>query len=151
MKKIILIALLFTGTAGSAFSQCSTEVREAFGGTSSLALYNTYITIGAVADGFVADSYDSERVQSLMDEQTAMIGVLIDLLDHAVSDPSGSLTADDKTYVRDMIACLGYLKGEAQGLHDIAVDGSDDANSRYNTNRDLAWDYIEEMLGLNQE
>lgn len=151
MKKIILILLLAAGSAGSSYGQCSEEVREAFGGTSSLALYNTYITIGAIADGFVSDSYDSERVQSLMDEQTAMIDVLKDLLDKAVKDDSESLTPDDKMYLREMITCLDYLKKEAQGLHDIAVDGSDDANKRYNTNRDLAWDLIEELLGLNEE
>lgn len=151
MKKITLIALLVAGSFSNAFGQCSSEVREAFGGTSSLALYNTYITIGAVADGFVSDSYDSERVQSLMDEQTAMMGVLIDLLDKAAKDASESLTAEDKIYLDEMIKCLGYLKEEAQGLHDIAVDGSDDANYRYTTNRDLAWEYIEELLGLNED
>lgn len=151
MKKIILIALLTAGSFGNAFSQCSAEVREAFGGTSSIALYNTYITIGAIADGFVADTYDSDRVQSLMSEQLSMIDVVIGFLNKAVSDQSGSLTDDDKDYLREMITCLGYLKAEAQGLHDVAQTGSDDANNRYNTNRDLAWASIELILGLNEE
>jgi hypothetical protein len=80
-----------------------------------------------------------------------MIGVLTDLLDKAVADDSESLTADDKTYLLDMIRCVEYLREEAQGLHDIALEGSDDANNRYNTNRDLAWALIEELLGLNEE
>ena len=151
MKKIILFLLLTAGSIGHSFGQCSSEVREAFGGTASIALYNTYITIGAVADGYVAESYDSERVQTLMDEQVSMINVLIDFLNKAIDDPSESLTSDDKDYLREMITCLNYLKAEAQGLHDIALYGSDDASNRYNTNRDLAWTSIELLLGLGDD
>ncbi len=138
MKKIILILLLTFGSFSSSFGQCSSEVREAFGGTASIALYNTYITIGAVADCHAVESYDAERVQALMNEQTAMIDVLIEMLDKTVKDQSGSLTSDDKEYVKEMIACLKYLKAEAQGLHDFAADGSEGASQRYNTNRELA-------------
>lgn len=151
MKKMILIAALFIGGIGSTSAQCSEAVREAFGGMSSMALYNTYITIGAVADSYVAKNYNSERVQTLMDEQVSMIGAVSVMLDAALSDESGSLSEDDKAYVRSMIACLKSLKDEAQGLHDYALDGSQAANDRYNTNRDQAWAEIEVLLGLNDD
>jgi hypothetical protein len=149
MKKIVLLFLVVAGSAQLSFAQCSEKVMEAFGGTSSLALYNTYITIGAVADGYVAETYDSQRVQSLMDEQTAMIAIVIQFIDGAVAERSETLSEADRVYLVEMKDCLLYLKKEAQGLHDIAAYGTDEANSAYDTNRDLAWDAISELLGLN--
>ena len=149
MKKILVIASLLLAT-GISRAQCSPNVVSAFGGTCSVALYNTYITIGAIADGYVSDTYDAERVQSLMDEQISMIASLSGMMITCKNDDTGSLSADDKDYIADVITCLDYLKGEAEGLRDVALTGSDEASAAYDTNRDLAWSLIEELLGLGE-
>jgi len=149
MRKILLILLLAGGTTFS-YGQCSAKVMEAFGGTASMALYNTYITIGAVADGYVAETYDSERVQSLMSEQISMLQIVSDQITAAVSETSSTLKDDDRAYLKEMRTCIGYLKKEAQGLHDYAAYGTDEANTQYDTNRDLAWTAISDLLGLGE-
>jgi len=147
MKLIAIIFLTF-----SSFSvlraQCDVDVREAFGGVSSLTVYNTYITIGAIADGHVNEVYNSDRVKELMGEQTAMMQSVIGMLEKCKVPKSNGLSADDVEYIKDLITCLEYLKAEAQGLSDYAVYGSEDAQSRYNTNRDKAWEKIKGLMGI---
>jgi 4-alpha-glucanotransferase len=147
MRKYLLILLLACGTQFS-YGQCSTKVMEAFGGTSSIAIYNTYVAIGAIADGYVAKTYDSERVKSLMTEQTTMLQHAMDYIDAAVSEESTSLNESDLTYLADMKTCMEFLKDEAQGLHDYAAFGTDEANTAYDTNRNMAWSSIVYLLGL---
>lgn len=147
MKLFIAILLVFSGFS-AARAQCDADVREAFGGVSSITIYNTYITIGAIADAYVNDVYDADRVKELMVEQTSMLQSVIDMLDKCKVVKSDGLSADDVEYIKELIACLGSLKAEAQGLNDFAATGSEDAQTRYNTNRDKAWRQIKDLLGL---
>lgn len=147
MKLIAVLLLTFSGFSVLR-AQCDTDVREAFGGVSSITVYNTYITIGAIADAHVNEIYDAARVKELMGEQTAMLQAVIDMLEKCKVVKSDGLSADDVVYVKDLIACLQSLKKEAQGLSDYATDGSEDAQNRYNTNRDKAWDQIKALMGL---
>jgi hypothetical protein len=147
MKLIAVILLTISGFS-VARAQCDADVREAFGGVSSITIYNTYLTIGAIADAHVNDVYDAARVKELMGEQTAMIQSVIDMLEKCKVAKSNGLSEDDVLYIKDLIACLKSLKGEAQGLSDYAIDQSEDAQTRYNTNRDKAWGQIKELMGI---
>ena len=147
MKLIAVILLTFSGFS-IARAQCDADVREAFGGTASIAIYNTYLTIGAIADAHVNDVYDAARVKELMGEQTAMLQSVIDMLEKCKVAKSNGLSEDDVDYVKDLIACLQSLKKEAQGLSDYATDQSEDAQTRYNTNRDKAWGQIKDLMGI---
>ena len=147
MKLIVVFLLTFSGFSVLR-AQCDTDVREAFGGVSSLTIYNTYITIGAIADAHVNEVYDANRVKELMGEQTAMLQSVIGMLDKCKVAKTDGLTEDDVTYIKDLIVCLEYLKAEAQGLSDYAISKSEDAQTRYNTNRDKAWEKIKGLLGL---
>lgn len=150
MKKLIGI-LLLSVLGISAQAQCNTKVMESFGGTASVALYNTYLTIGAIADGYVNETYDADRVSDLMAEQVTMMTSLISQMKEAIAVEKSGLSKDDKEYMGDMITCLEYLKNEAQGLQDYATDGLEASQQKYNTNRDLAWAKIEDLLGLGGE
>lgn len=147
MKLIAVILLTFSGiSVGRA--QCDVDVREAFGGVSSITVYNTYITIGAIADAYVNEVYTSERVKELMSEQTSMLQSVVGMLEKCKVAKSNGLSADDVEYIKELIECLESLKKEAQGLNDYAADGSADAQNRYNKNRDKAWEQIKSLLGL---
>ena len=150
MKKLIGI-LLFSLLGMAARAQCNTKVMESFGGTASVALYNTYLTIGAIADGYVNETYDADRVSDLMAEQVSMITTLITQMKDAMAVEKSGLSKDDREYMADMVVCLDYLKNEAQGLQDYAKDGLDASQQKYNTNRDLAWAKIEDLLGIGGE
>ena len=147
MKLLAVILLTFSGFS-IARAQCDTDVREAFGGVSSITIYNTYITIGAIADAHIHDVYDADRVKGLMNEQVSMIQTVIGMLDKCKVAKSNGLTEDDVVYIKDLIVCLESLKAEAQGLSDYAVTKSEEAQTRYNTNRDKAWGKIKTLLGL---
>jgi hypothetical protein len=147
MKLIVVFLLTFSGFS-IAKAQCDTDVREAFGGVSSIMVYNTYITIGAVGDAHEKEVYDAEYVKGLMSEQTTMLQSAIDLLAKCKEVKSNGLTSEDITYIKDLIACLESLKGEAQGLSDYVISKSEDALLIYNTNRKKAWNQIATLMGL---
>lgn len=147
MKLVLVFLLTFSGFSVLR-AQCDADVREAFGGVSSLTIYNTYITIGAIADAHVSEVYDANRVKELMGEQTSMLDAVIGMLEKCKVAKTDGLTADDVVYIKDLITCLEYLKSEAQGLSDYAISKSEEAQTRYNTNRDKAWEKIKSLLGL---
>lgn len=151
MKKLIIsLAICFCGSF-SAQGQCSTPVLEGFGSVSAIAVYNTYITIGAIADGYVYETYDSEYVAGLMSEQIAMINVINESLEKCVNDNSeGSLDSADKKYLNDFIDCLDLLRQEAEGFKSYALSESESGLEKYTTNRDLAWKKIAQLLDLEE-
>lgn len=147
MKLIAAILVIFSSFSGLR-AQCDADVREAFGGVSSITVYNTYITIGAIADAYVNEVYTAARVKELMGEQSSMLESVIVMLEKCKVAKSNGLSADDVEYIKELIACLGSLKSEAQGLSDYAETGASGAQERYNRNRDKAWEQIQGLLGL---
>ena len=147
--KVVATILLICSFSSVSRAQCDADVREAFGGVSSITVYNTYLTIGAIADAYVNEVYTSDRVKELMGEQTAMIQAVIEMLSKCKTPKNDGLNADDVLYIKELISCLESLKGEAQGLSDY-VGGSTDAQARYNTYRDKAWYQIKMLLGLEE-
>jgi hypothetical protein len=147
MKLIAVFLLTFSGFS-VVHAQCDQDVREAFGGVSSVTVYNTYLTIGAIADAHVNDVYDAERVKELMDEQVTMLQTVIDLLSKCLVVKSNGLPAEDVVYVKDLIACLESLKSEADGLSYYAITGNEASQLKYNTNRDQAWIQIKALMGI---
>lgn len=147
-----LIVVLFLTVFSFSFSraQCDADVREAFGGVSSITVYNTYITIGAIADAYVNDVYNADRVKELMGEQVSMLQTVIDMLAKCRQAKSNGLSADDVLYVQELIDCMTSLKKEAQGLSDYSATKSEEAQDRYNVNRDKAWNQISALLGLDK-
>lgn len=148
MKKLLLVLAFLP--VGFSFGQCNEKVMESFGGTSSIALYNTYITIGAIADSYIAETYDAERVQGLMEEQMSMYEVILEQLNAVSNEPKNGLSESDKDYLKDIIECWSTLKNEAQGLKEYAA-GSEAGQDLYNVSRDSAWAMIEELMGWNEE
>ncbi|MDF3028447.1 MAG: hypothetical protein K0S23_2754 [Fluviicola sp.] len=147
MKLIAALLLTFSGFS-NLNAQCDTDVRAAFGGVSSIMIYNTYLTIGAIADAHVSEVYDAERVKALMDEQISMLQTVIESLEKCLVVKSNGLDAEDVLYVKDLIACLESLKGEADGLSYYAITGNEASQLRYNTNRDDAWAQIKSLMGI---
>ncbi|HRP53235.1 MAG TPA: hypothetical protein PLI97_06965 [Fluviicola sp.] len=148
MKQLFTVILVVCALNFS-YAQCDTKVREAFGGISSLSLYNTYITIGSIADSYVSEVYDSERVEKLMDEQIAMIAAVNKMLNECRIPKSDGLSSEDVEYIKEIMVCLDYLSLEAEGLKDYAKTKSSTGQQKYSDYRNKAWDMIEDLLGLN--
>lgn len=148
MKKFLLLVLLSVGLGQASQAQCDLNVREAFGGISAISLYNTYITIGIIADNYSNETYEASRVVTFMDEQIGMIKSVNEMLSKCTKPSKTGLSADDCEYLKDMIQCLQYLQNEAQGLKDYVNSNSDADLTFYDTNRKKAWEMITDLLGL---
>lgn len=146
MKNIVFILFLLVSVFG-AKAQTNDKILEFTGSLASIAAYNTYIAIGAIADGYVNDVYDTEYTTTLMDEQISMLKEVKRMATDAINE-SKVLSDDDKEYVKDLNEALSYLVKEAESLKEYAITGSDESSASYNKNRNLAWDKISELLGL---
>lgn len=146
--KTFLVTILISFSFSFSQAQCDADVRTAFGGVSSIMVYNTYITIGTIGDAYANEVYNSHRVVELMKEQTAMLETVSEMLSNCRKVNNNGLTADDIAYIEELIACIGSLKKEAQGLSDYSVTRSEEAQNRYSVNREKAWDQISILLGL---
>ncbi len=148
MKRLLALLVLVFGLQPLTHAQCDVNVREAFGGISAVSLYNTYITVGIIADNYSNETYDANRVVTFMDEQIGMIKSVSEMLSKCTKPTKTGLTADDCEYIKDMIKCLEYLQNEAQGLKNYVNSTADSDLTFYDTNRKKAWEMISKLLGL---
>jgi hypothetical protein len=143
---------LFIGMSFFTFStvkgQCSEDLLESYGGMSVIAMYNTYIGIGAIADGFAAEQYDTAHVQDLMDEQIGMLTNVSDMLTKVIENNNNNVDVLDKDFMREILVVFDYLKLEAVYLKEYSNTKSTEASTSYDSNRQLAWDKISELMGL---
>lgn len=148
MKKLFYLIIVLFLTTPKGYAQCDEQVREAFGGISSISIYNTYQTIGAIADGYMKKVYKANTVEVLMAEQASIIQAVIDLLDKCQVSSEKGVSEADVLFIKELIACLKSLKDEAQGLSDFVTTKSKEAQLRYTNHRNKAWEQIKELLEI---
>lgn len=152
MKKIIIILSLLFFSFNS-FSQ-SCEQREEkmlslVGGFSAGLLYNTYGVIGAVADGFLKDAFESATVSDLMNAQKSMIDNIIKLIDGNLKGNT-FIRENDKTYIQSLIDVLKGLRLQALLLIDIAETNSGKKKDEYEQQRQKNWSAISNLMGITE-
>ncbi len=145
--KICVAAMLLFSSLNSQ-AQCSVEVREAFGAATSLMLYNTYITIGSIADMQVKEVIKKDYAVTLTTEQIAMLEAIFKSFDKAAKDKSGSLSKDDIGYLKSSLLAIDNLRLMAIALKQFLNDGS--TSEQYSTFRNAAWKEISELLGIEE-
>lgn len=123
---------------------------DAYGAALGSMLYNSYISIGAIADGYVADAYDSATLVTLMDEQINMLNTSLEYANKlgsetVLGDPSDRLFVDQGTTV------MNDLLSMATNLKAYATTNADEDVNAYQTARTSAWSNLETLLGLNEE
>jgi hypothetical protein len=122
---------------------------ETLGGVTALMLYNTYVCIGAIADGYGAEVYDDLTVEELMDEQIVSLTSVEQQLNTLLQ--SDFLTdADDRAFLTDAIATVKLLRDEADALADYAINLEEEAMTTYDTARTAAWKKIAALLGIEE-
>ena len=148
-KSLITVLLLCLINVYNVKAQNNTKVLEALGSSSAVLLYNTYICIGSIADNYAGEVYEEDYVVTLMNEQVDMIDALTSRLQNCIDDTSeGHLSDEDKNFFKSMILILSYLKNQAQGFAEYAKTDSDDSLEKFDENRELAWENIAELLGI---
>lgn len=117
------------------------------GALGAVALYNTYLSIGLMADAHVNEVYDTDYINTLIDEQIGMMQNVKENLKKLLA--SGFLTTeDDKAFASDMVVCAGLLQDEAHAFKKYIGDLSEESANAYDTARLYAWDNIAKLLDL---
>lgn len=120
------------------------------GGLCAGYMYNTYITVGAVADAFVSEQYDKDRTIALMQEQVGMIGSIVKMM-QSMLDMKALKSQSDIDYTKEVIVVLKGLSQQAQYVIDIVEKKTTDANSKYDKQRLSNWSKISKLLGIDDE
>ena len=118
---------------------------SAIGGLSASHIYTTYVAIGAVADAFGNDVYETKQVQDIMDGMVGMIDTVkkqLLLVQEHCEDQS------DQRYIDDVINIYTLLQEEARQLSKFAGSRQAADHRAYEKARTTVWPKIEKLLGL---
>jgi hypothetical protein len=148
MKKLMAALLLLLSLQfGYAQNTDKDAALTSIGSLGAVALYNTYLSIGLMADAHASQVYDADYTHTLIDEQIGMMQSMKENLKELMA--SGFLTSeDDKAFASDMIACAGLLQDEAQAFKKYLSDLTEESANAYDTARLYAWDNIARLLDL---
>jgi hypothetical protein len=153
MKKLLLfltVAALFLAPYASNAQTGKDQALETMGSVSAMLVYNTYLSIGAIADGFEKEAYDAETVKALMDEQDGAMNEIINSFDALLE--SGFVTSEgDKEYVDKLQEACGTLKEMADDLSTYSGNKSTGNADIFQATRNKAWGEISDILGLEEE
>lgn len=160
MKKLLIsttfiffsVTAVFSQTpSGSTISSTQTNqddvILETLGTSSGLLMYQIFVSIGAVADGFFANAYDAKTVSDLMTEQ-ANSCMVINTQYQKLLDSGFLKATQDQEYTRDFMATVTLLAKEASALKNYASDKSETNSEIYLGYRDQAWASISKLLGF---
>ncbi|MCA8987817.1 MAG: hypothetical protein KDA78_09270 [Planctomycetaceae bacterium] len=140
------LAICFAISATTATAQAADDGRlAAIGGLSAAHMYTTYIAIGATADAFGNDVYETKQVQDIMGGMVGMIDTLkkqLLLVQENCEDPS------DKDYIDETIQVYNLLQEEARQLSTFAKTRDVADHRAYEKARTTVWPRIEKLLGI---
>lgn len=149
MKKLTLLLSILCLAFGLNAQNCKgkSAALEVMGGTSGIAVYNTYLVVGLVADNYSEEVYDADRSTQLIDEQIGAIKVIEDQF--KALQESGFLTdPSDVQYVKGIIDAFSLVKEEAVALNNYIDSGSQADLDDYSAAREEAWAAVKELLGI---
>lgn len=153
MKKtcivFLLILLSFTGFSQTA-QQRENKLLGAIGLLTKNYLYNTYLTIGAVADGSVKDVYGDSLVVDLMNEQISIINSTKESFNGLITSKS-LIDKNDEEFIKSLLPLLDGLAAQAKALIGVVKTGDSNYSTTYSTKRKENWKRICEALDIPYE
>jgi len=109
----------------------------------------TYISIGAVADSHSRQLYSDEFAASLLTTITEITGNSISSLAQVLE--TQDLDEEDTIYVKKSIDTLEVLIEQAESYKTYMEKNSPQYAEIYNSYKQIAWQQIVELLGLEQQ
>ncbi|TGN17578.1 hypothetical protein [Leptospira idonii] len=120
---------------------------ESIGTLSAQGVYLTYMSIGALSDGFVAQVYDKEAAQSIMTSYVHLSKICQTQLSKLLKE--GNLSSEDKKYIREIEITYGHLINQGQAIIDY-IESSDQTHLKtFESNRLEAGKRIEKLIQQN--
>lgn len=150
MKKLIIILCIFALPAfvnAQTCEQRESKLLETLGSFSAAFLYNSYGMIGGVADGYGTNTYTTQKVNELMDEQATLIDNLVKVLNDL---KSGGFLKDkqDVDYVNTANSILNGLKRQTALIKSYVASKSDQNWNSYDEQRKKNWKDIAKLMGI---
>ncbi len=127
-------------------SNASNVLLESLGTVAAQGLYLTYMAIGSLSDGFVAQSYDKETTKSIMTSYVNLTTVCKNQLSKLLKE--GELSTEDKQIVKSMETTYGFLILQGQAILDFIETGDQRHLETFESNRKEAGRRIEKLLNL---
>ena len=124
------------------------ELTETVGLLSGLYLYQTYLTIGLLADGKAERLYDERAARAVL------AGVLtpLDAVDRQLAKVAAQArTEADRQAAERVRAVAGLLRRQGQELIAFWDSGHPAAGARYEATRQEAWRQVTALLGLDRK
>lgn len=149
----VLACLFAFAVPATAFAQTDESAAEATDFDSALMavgtlgisnLYFTFITLGTVADGYVAGGYTPEQSYSFAEDVGSLSAAARDRL-QVVLDTE-DLVAEDSELIQLMIDAHEILEQQARGL--IAFVDDPENREDFSESRQIAWRLISGLMGL---
>lgn len=119
----------------------------AIGGLSAAHMYTTYVAIGATADAFGNDVYDSQQVQDIMG---SLVGMIDTLKKQLLLVQENCEDKNDQEYIDETIGVYTLLQEEARQLSNFAESRDISDHRAYEKARTTVWPKIEKLLGLDE-
>lgn len=119
------------------------------GGSMAAMVYNSYVSIGVIADAYESEAYDDEAVKSLMQEQVNMCVKLQEQLQGFVESGFTS-DSNDLEYLNRFDGTLELLQEEANALMDYVDNPAELSAEQFQSARKAAWAEIADLLGIEE-
>ena len=118
----------------------------AIGGLAAGYVYNSYIAIGAIGDGFGKDVYTPEQVQSLTNDIVNMM----DVVKKQILGVQPNVAKADQVFIDDVFDVLGLLQEQARQLNKFSQSRTNADFQAYDKARTKVWPKIQKLLGIEE-
>src|SRR5690606_31601136 len=113
-------------------------------------IYNTYITVGAIADGYKTEAYTQEYSIELLEEQEGIINNINEIIKDLLKDKMMK-SPDDAAFTGDLVDILNGLVSQATYLKKYLEDESAENADKFEKQRNKNWSNIAKFMGIDEE
>ena len=111
-------------------------------------IYLTYLSLGVLADSYTKEVYAKEQAVNLVTSLERQSEVQKNYFEKLLK--SNDVPADDKAFIKKMIACYSLLIDEAKYLAEFINTGKEASVKKFQAKREQAWKSVSEILGLSE-
>ncbi|HZH69755.1 MAG TPA: hypothetical protein VFD80_04825 [Flavobacteriaceae bacterium] len=155
MKNILYLLCfgLFFSTPLSAQQDTAVEeIKELLGGTTAVAVYNTFIAIGMAADLYLSHQDNQEIAQMLAEEQIDMAENMHLMFTETLSKNAAAFSENDIYFLHGVVETFEALESFAKVASEwMQNPQSAEHMEKYDQQREIAWQLVGDLLGLDEE
>lgn len=152
--RVVLALAFLAGTGGGATAQPTPAkaladenavLLETVGLLAGVQLYQAYLNIGLLADGYAEGLYESAEAAQLLG---SVVGPLEKIEKQLEKVAALKLTKDDATAVTRMKKIAGLLRQQGKSLQSYWDTDVEDHSKKYEETRQAAWKELSDLLDL---